>query len=76
MLYRRAGSLEEFLAHETGVEDEAILAYLSDGQRLRSDNVRELAGSKDQVYSIQSNAISVLNSVPDDICVQQVLPRF
>ena len=45
----RLGSLELFINQETGVEQEAILAYLSDGRRLTSANVRELAGSQDQV---------------------------
>jgi len=31
------------------VEEAAILAYLSDGRRLKNDNVRELAGVQDQV---------------------------
>ncbi|KAF5344499.1 hypothetical protein D9757_015048 [Collybiopsis confluens] len=33
---------------ETGVEAEAILVYLTDGRRLTSHNVRELAGAQDQ----------------------------
>lgn len=45
----RTGSLETFLHHETGVDQEAILAYLSDGRRLMNDNIRELAGAQDQV---------------------------
>lgn len=44
----RLGSLELFLQQETGVEQDAVLAYLSDGRRLRNDNVRELAGAHDQ----------------------------
>jgi len=44
----RIGSLELFLHQETGVEQDAILAYLSDGRRLTNSNVRELAGSHDQ----------------------------
>ncbi|KAF8068787.1 putative peripheral membrane protein [Lyophyllum atratum] len=44
----RTGSLELFLHQETGVEQDAILAYLSDGRRLVNGNVRELAGSHDQ----------------------------
>lgn len=45
----RIGSLELFLHQETDVEEDAILAYLSDGRRLRNENVRELAGAEDQV---------------------------
>ncbi|KAF9467733.1 hypothetical protein BDZ94DRAFT_1155481 [Collybia nuda] len=44
----RIGSLELFLQQETGVEQDAALAYLSDGRRLTNGNVRELAGSHDQ----------------------------
>lgn len=38
-----------FLQQETGVDQDSVLAYLSDGRRLRSENVRELAGATDQV---------------------------
>jgi autophagy-related protein 11 len=41
--------LEFFLHQETGVDEQAILAYLSDGRRLENENVRELAGAHDQV---------------------------
>ncbi|KAI0277952.1 hypothetical protein BGY98DRAFT_976913 [Russula aff. rugulosa BPL654] len=42
------GSLESFLRKEIGIEESAALAYLSDGRRLRTDNVRDLAGAQDQ----------------------------
>jgi hypothetical protein len=41
--------LELFLHQQTGVDEEAVLAYLSDGRRLRNDNIRDLAGAEDQV---------------------------
>ncbi|KAH9973833.1 hypothetical protein BGW80DRAFT_1306660 [Lactifluus volemus] len=44
----RLGSLEAFLHREVGIEEGAVLAYLSDGRRLRTDNVRDLAGAQDQ----------------------------
>ncbi|KAI0298723.1 putative peripheral membrane protein [Multifurca ochricompacta] len=44
----RLGSLESFLCKEIGIEEGAVLAYLSDGRRLRTDNVRDLAGAQDQ----------------------------
>ncbi|KAH9998573.1 hypothetical protein BJV77DRAFT_1156392 [Russula vinacea] len=44
----RIGSLESFLHREIGIEENAALAYLSDGRRLRTDNVRDLAGAQDQ----------------------------
>ncbi|KIJ36373.1 hypothetical protein M422DRAFT_212340 [Sphaerobolus stellatus SS14] len=44
----RLGSLERFLYDITGVEEDAVLAYLSDGHRLRNENLRDLAGSSDQ----------------------------
>lgn len=31
------------------MDQDAVLAYLSDGTRLRTDNVRELVGAQDQV---------------------------
>ncbi|KAG2139502.1 putative peripheral membrane protein [Suillus cothurnatus] len=48
----RRGSLEAFLNQETGVDQDAILAYLSDGTRLRTDNVRELVGAHDQTIYV------------------------
>ncbi|KAH7912199.1 putative peripheral membrane protein [Hygrophoropsis aurantiaca] len=48
----RRGSLEGFLHQETGVDQDAILAYLSDGTRLRSENVRELVGAHDQTIFV------------------------
>ncbi|KAG2142447.1 putative peripheral membrane protein [Suillus clintonianus] len=48
----RRGSLEAFLHEETGVDQDAILAYLSDGTRLRTDNVRELVGAHDQTIYV------------------------
>lgn len=44
-----SGNLELFLHNETGVAEDCILAYLSDGRRLHNENVRELAGVQDQV---------------------------
>ncbi|KAI0250611.1 putative peripheral membrane protein [Lactifluus subvellereus] len=44
----RLGSLEKFLQKEIGIEEGAVLAYLSDGRRLRTDNVRDLGGTQDQ----------------------------
>jgi autophagy-related protein 11 len=46
---RRTGNIEHFLSQETGVDPDAVLAFLSDGRRLQTENVRELAGSQDQV---------------------------
>ncbi|KAF8137319.1 putative peripheral membrane protein [Boletus edulis] len=48
----RRGSLEHFLHQEIGVDQDAILAYLSDGTRLRTDNVRELVGAQDQTIYV------------------------
>jgi autophagy-related protein 11 len=52
MLISRAGSLELFIHQETGLHQESVLAYLSDGQRLTNSNVRDLAGSPDQVCQL------------------------
>ncbi|KZT23676.1 hypothetical protein NEOLEDRAFT_1136168 [Neolentinus lepideus HHB14362 ss-1] len=65
----RIGSLELFLHQETGVEEEAILAYLSDGRRLRSDNIRELAGAQDQT-------IFVFNKYYLDLDLDEVLQEL
>ncbi|KAF8155845.1 putative peripheral membrane protein [Crassisporium funariophilum] len=42
------GSLELFLHQETGVDQDAALAYLSDGRRLTTGNIRDLGSSQDQ----------------------------
>lgn len=52
------------------MDKDAILAYLSDGQRLHSDNVRELAGSKDQVCELSKLSQRVAESSVDHLCVQ------
>ncbi|KAF9269874.1 hypothetical protein L218DRAFT_913732 [Marasmius fiardii PR-910] len=44
----RLGSLELFIQQETGIEADAVLAYLTDGRRLTTVNLREFAGSQDQ----------------------------
>ncbi|KAJ3826685.1 putative peripheral membrane protein [Lentinula raphanica] len=44
----RNRNLEAFLQQETGIEADAALAYLTDGRRLTSHNIRELAGTQDQ----------------------------
>ncbi|EKM77300.1 hypothetical protein AGABI1DRAFT_122058 [Agaricus bisporus var. burnettii JB137-S8] len=48
----RAGSLEIFVNQESGIEQDAILAYLSDGRRLTNSNVRDLAGAADQIIYV------------------------
>ncbi|TFK46861.1 putative peripheral membrane protein [Heliocybe sulcata] len=65
----RIGSLELFLHQETGVDEEAILAYLSDGKRLRNDNIRELAGAQDQT-------IYVFNKYYLDVDLEEVLQEL
>ncbi len=45
----RTGSLELFLHQEIGVDQDAVLAYLSDGRRLTSSNIRELGSVQDGV---------------------------
>ncbi|KZV76457.1 hypothetical protein PENSPDRAFT_741294 [Peniophora sp. CONT] len=48
----KSESLENFLHEHTGVDPDAVLAYLSDGRRLGNDNVRELAGAPDQTIYV------------------------
>ncbi|KAG9313565.1 hypothetical protein JVU11DRAFT_5892 [Chiua virens] len=56
----RKGSLEHFIHQEIGVDQDAILAYLSDGTRLRTDNVRELVGAQDQtIYVFNKHYLDV-----------------
>ncbi|KAF8467125.1 autophagy-related protein 11-domain-containing protein [Russula ochroleuca] len=46
------GSLESFLQREIGIEENVALAYLSDGRRVRTDNMQDLAGTQDQVIYV------------------------
>ena len=81
----RTGSLELFLHQETGVDPDAVLAYLSDGRRLTNSNIRELAGSQDQVsifnfsillffaYSFLLQSIFVFNKYYLDFDLYDVL---
>jgi autophagy-related protein 11 len=49
----RAGNLEQVISNETGIDVDAVLAFLSDGRRLQTDSIRELAGAQDQVRTPQ-----------------------
>ncbi|CAA7264383.1 unnamed protein product [Cyclocybe aegerita] len=42
------GGLEIFLHQEIGIDQEAALAYLSDGRRLTNGNIRDLGSAQDQ----------------------------
>jgi hypothetical protein len=50
-----------------------VLAYLSDGRRLRSENIRELAGVQDQVRETVSPSVLLFTDDSDDICLQQAV---
>ncbi|KAJ7802672.1 putative peripheral membrane protein [Mycena olivaceomarginata] len=62
----RIGSLELFLHQETGVDQDAVLAYLPDGRRLTNSNIRELNGS-------QTQSIYVFNKYYLDLPLDDVL---
>jgi autophagy-related protein 11 len=72
-VFNRTGSLELFLHQETGVDEEAVLAYLSDGRRLRNDNIRDLAGAEDQVRALFTHSSYLSDTSEVDICIQQIL---
>ncbi|OBZ67506.1 hypothetical protein A0H81_12706 [Grifola frondosa] len=56
----RLENLEAYLQEKTGVPQEAILAYLSDGRRLTKDNVRDLAGVQDQsIYTFNKRYLDI-----------------
>ena len=46
------GSLELFLHKQIDIDEDAALAYLSDGRRLTSGNVRDLGSAQDGVRGI------------------------
>ncbi|KAH9973939.1 autophagy-related protein 11-domain-containing protein [Russula compacta] len=46
------GSLETFLHTQTGIEEDAIQAYLPDGRILRNENVQDLGGVQDQTIFV------------------------
>lgn len=54
-LFCRTGNLEHYIHEKTGVGEDAVLAYLSDGRRLQSENIRDLAGVEDQVRALCSS---------------------
>ncbi|EJC97791.1 uncharacterized protein FOMMEDRAFT_171549 [Fomitiporia mediterranea MF3/22] len=62
----RSDSLEQFIQHETGIDQEAALAYLSDGRRLTNENIRDLAGAQD-------DTIFVFNKYYLDYAMHEVL---
>lgn len=45
----RRGSLKTFLSEITGVDPASIICFLSDGQQLTDANIRQLAGSPEDV---------------------------
>ena len=49
LLSYRRGSLELFLYQEIGIEQDAAVAYLSDGKRFTTSNIRDLGSAQDQV---------------------------
>lgn len=51
--YRR-GSLKAFVSELTGIEANSIICFLSDGQQLRDENVRQLAGTPGDVGGLQA----------------------
>ncbi|KAH8828988.1 putative peripheral membrane protein [Flagelloscypha sp. PMI_526] len=57
------GSLEVFLSEHTSIHQEDVLAFLSDGLRLTSANVRDLAGSRDQAIFLVLNELHVQPSL-------------
>ncbi|KAF8903289.1 hypothetical protein CPB84DRAFT_1814678 [Gymnopilus junonius] len=65
--FSKTGSLEVFLQREIGVEADAALAFLSDGRRLITSNIRDLGSSQDQYIFVfnqeylESNVEDVLN---------------
>ncbi|KAL1744863.1 hypothetical protein HDZ31DRAFT_63668 [Schizophyllum fasciatum] len=59
-LFFRLGSLELFVQQETGVDQDAVLAYLSNGTRLTNTNLRELAGANDQtIFVFDKNYLDI-----------------
>jgi autophagy-related protein 11 len=53
------GSLELFLQQEIGVEQDAAVAYLSDGKRLTTSNIRDLGSAQDQVSRPRSTYVVI-----------------
>jgi autophagy-related protein 11 len=44
--------VEHFVYKEAGVEPDAVLAFLSDGRRLKTENLRDLGAAQDQVLVV------------------------
>ncbi|CAK5282862.1 unnamed protein product [Mycena citricolor] len=62
----RIGSVELFIHQETGIDQDAVIAYLPDGKRLTNSNLRELNGS-------QTQSIFVFNKYYLDLNMDEVL---
>ncbi|KAI5123251.1 hypothetical protein M0805_001340 [Coniferiporia weirii] len=62
----RTTSLEKFIQDQIGTDQEAVLAYLSDGRRLMNENLRDLAGASD-------NSIFVFNKYYLEYDLHEVL---
>jgi len=76
LIRHRIGSLVLFLHQETGIDQDAVLAYLPDGRRLTNSNIRELTGSQNQVrtrnhFPIETSTLSLAVHLR----FQQILPR-
>ncbi|KAF4618429.1 hypothetical protein D9613_010150 [Agrocybe pediades] len=69
------GSLELFLQQEVGVPAEAALAFLSDGRRLMTSNIRDLGSVKDQ-YIFVFNQDYLESDIEDAMAQLNVEPPF
>ena len=58
----------------TGVAPEDAIAYLSNGVRLTNENLRELAGSNDNVHDRSLLQTRIANWFTENIRIRQILP--
>ncbi|KAH9478358.1 Autophagy-related protein 11 [Psilocybe cubensis] len=69
------GSLEQFLQQETGIEADAALAFLSDGRRLTTGNIRDLSSAQDQ-YIFVFNQDLIESNLEDSLNRLIIEPPF
>lgn len=67
--YRR-GSVKAFVSEVTGIDAGSIICFLSDGQQLRDENVRQLAGLPDDVGGAGTSSCQRLTIHIDYLRVQ------
>jgi len=60
---RKPNTLRPLLSSLTSIDPAAIIMFLSDGQQLREDNIRELSGPSSPIFILMRNWRILRNSL-------------